>query len=65
MAFDVTVIYMDNDRVTYPKVDRITEGPYALRLEVKRYPGVINGDSMKHVISIPYAAMAAWQEEDV
>lgn len=71
MAVDVKVYYMSGGKQwerTYPKIDRVTEGEHALRLEAKRYPnlsGPSTDNYMKHVISIPYTAMAAWQEEDV
>jgi hypothetical protein len=69
MAKDVKVEYMSGGKIwsrTYPKIDRIIEGAYVIRLEVKRYPGV-SGEvaNMKHVISIPYTAMAGWTEEQV
>lgn len=64
MAKDVVVRWVHDDfDTTYPKIDRITESMHALRLEVKRYPGVPSSSDMKHIVSIPYTAMLWWKEE--
>ena len=64
MAFDVEVEFIQGDGViTYPKIDRVTEGPHALRLEVRKYPGVVGDKEMKHIASIPYASMLWWGEK--
>lgn len=65
MAMDVKVTYVSGGKAwerTYPKIDRVTEGPHALRLEVKKYKTLPYDQEMVHVASIPYTAMGAWQE---